>query len=61
MKEKEYYIVVKVETSISVFAENEEQAKQIVRNIYEENHNIVLDDSEFVEINEQPDWSGEDK
>lgn len=61
MKEKEYYIVVKVESSMSVFAENEQQAKQVVKNIYEENHNMVLDDSEFVLINEQPDWSGEDK
>jgi hypothetical protein len=57
MKEKDYYIVVKIESAIFVQAENEEEARQIVKNIYEEQHNISLDDSEFVEVQEQPDWS----
>jgi hypothetical protein len=54
MKEKEYYVVVKIETHISVSAENEEHAKAIIKDIYEQDHNISLDDSEIIEITEQP-------
>jgi hypothetical protein len=54
MKEKEYYVVVKIETHISLSAENEEHAKDIIKDIYEQDHNISLDDSEIIEITEQP-------
>jgi hypothetical protein len=52
-KEKEYFIIVKIENHISVSAENEEHAKIIVKSIYEQEHNISLDDTEIVEITEQ--------
>jgi hypothetical protein len=53
MKEKEYVVVVIVENHISVSAESEEHAKAIIKDIYEQDHNISLDDSEFIEITEQ--------
>ena len=51
---KEYFVVVKIETHISLSAESEEHARSVIKDIYEQDHNISLDDSEIVEVNEQP-------
>ena len=51
---KEYFVVVKIETHIALSAESEEHARSVIKDIYEQDHNISLDDSEIVEVNEQP-------
>lgn len=46
--EKDFYLQVKLDYGMSVTAESEEQAREIVKSIFEEQHNIVLEDHEIV-------------
>ena len=50
---KEYFVVVKIETHIALSAESEEHARSVIKDIYEQDHNISLDDNEIIEITEQ--------
>jgi hypothetical protein len=49
-KEKQYTIRVKVEWDMSIPATDKEHAKQLVLDIFEQEHNIDLSDEEIVEI-----------
>lgn len=43
----EFRAVVKVEYNMGLEAESEEQAIEIIKNMFEERHNIDLDDDEI--------------
>jgi hypothetical protein len=49
-KEKNYTIRVKVEWDMSILATDKEHAKQMVLDIFEQEHNIDLSDKEIIEI-----------
>lgn len=46
--EKDFYLQVKLDYGMSITAESEEQARAIVKSIFEEQHNIVLEDHEII-------------
>jgi hypothetical protein len=43
----EFRVVVKLEYNMGLEAESEEQAIEIIKNMFEENHHIVLEDDEI--------------
>lgn len=45
---KEFYIQVKLEYSMSTEAETEAQAREIIKDIFKEQHNIYLKDNEII-------------
>lgn len=49
-KEKQYTIRVKVEWDMSLPATDKEHAKALVRDIFEQEHNLDISDNEIVEI-----------
>ena len=49
-KEKQYTIRVKVEWNMSLPATDKEHAKQMVLDIFEQEHNLDISDEEIVEI-----------
>lgn len=54
MEEKEYIISIQLNWENVVLSESMEQAIKDIKNIFEEQHNLVLEDSEIksVELNE---------
>lgn len=52
IKGKEYYIITKVEFANLITAESEEDAKRIIKEMFIDEYNIILQDQEIESIEE---------
>ena len=47
-KLRDYYFQVKLDYGMSLEAESEAEAREIIKNIFEEDHHIILKDNEII-------------
>lgn len=52
-KDKKYFVDVRVQFSVSISASNKKEAIELVKDIFEQDHNLDLGDNEIVEVTEQ--------
>ncbi|MFA5520052.1 MAG: hypothetical protein WDA74_12430 [Spirochaetota bacterium] len=48
MESKDYGFFIRIEWNISVQADSEEEAKKIVKDVFVREHNLNLDDENFI-------------
>lgn len=48
MESKDYGFFIRIEWNISVQADSEEEAKKIVKDVFAQEHNLDLDDNNFI-------------